>query len=368
MKTARFTIYYLMISAIFLSRLIEKDANSMCLRSKNVSGGEDHTMVLTENGLIFTCGLDSVYGFYSGALGIGTFSGSYKDTLFQVLDGTMQTDSGYLENIAGIAAGWTHSLARDEDGFVWAWGGNLNGQLGDNQDSGNYSNEPVQVLSGEQNPTSDPNDPLYIEFLQDIVNLAAGRSGKHSLAVDKYGLTWSWGINTYGQLGCGDTVTRYVPVAVYSGEQNPTQEPNQLSHIIQVSAGAYHSMALEDPNQGAGVYTFGCNYSGFGGGLLGVGKDVYELFQVTKPVKVLSGVQSEEPNRNLQNIVSISAGWHPLRFVRSQYLLLHRRLQSAQHLLRTIRTDDYQLPAGTQRPRHPLRSSRPQYPPLHPPR
>jgi alpha-tubulin suppressor-like RCC1 family protein len=131
MKPVRFTVYCLIFSVIFLSGLHVKEVKSMCIRTMDISGGEDHTMVLTQNGLVFTCGLDQNPDyFYDGVLGIGTFTGSYKDTLFQVLEGQMETDSGYLENIAAIAAGWTHSLALDEDGFTWAWGGNKYGQLG----------------------------------------------------------------------------------------------------------------------------------------------------------------------------------------------------------------------------------------------
>jgi len=216
----------------------------------------------------------------------------------------METLSDMLEDIIGISAGWTHSLANDENGFVWAWGNHTYGQLGYGKNKPN-SKIPVQVLAGEQVP-DDPN-----AFLQDIVDISAGRSGKHSLAVDKYGLTWSWGINTFGQLGCGDTVTRYVPVAVFAGEQNPTEEPNQLSHIVEVSGGAWHSLALEDPNQGAHVYAFGINTSWGGDGILGVNQTYEELPQTEKPVKVLSGEQDpENEDTFLQNIVAVSAGWH----------------------------------------------------------
>ena len=36
-----------------------------------------------------------------------------------------------LANVSAIAGGWSHTIALKTDGTVWAWGYNLNGQLGD---------------------------------------------------------------------------------------------------------------------------------------------------------------------------------------------------------------------------------------------
>jgi len=40
-------------------------------------------------------------------------------------------DVGFLDDINDFDAGWMHSLALDINGFVWAWGKNHVGQLGD---------------------------------------------------------------------------------------------------------------------------------------------------------------------------------------------------------------------------------------------
>jgi len=101
-------------------------------------------------------------------------------------------DVGFLDDINDFDAGWMHSLALDINGFVWAWGNNKVGQLGDNKESGNTSDTPIQV-HGYNN----------IGFLDDITAVAAGRSGWHSLAVDANSLVWAWGKNHVGQLGDG---------------------------------------------------------------------------------------------------------------------------------------------------------------------
>ena len=93
----------------------------------DISGGEDHTLVLGENGNTFGCGDNSSY-----QLGIGD-STNEQFILVTVHSGDMNTASGWLENIADIDAGWTHSLALDANNNVWAWGNNGNGQLGNGE-------------------------------------------------------------------------------------------------------------------------------------------------------------------------------------------------------------------------------------------
>lgn len=72
------------------------------------AGGEDHTLVLTQNKWPWGCDHN---GWYQ--LGIG--NNQDQKTLDRV-HGT--DDFGYLEDINDIAAGWMHSLALDVNRFV----------------------------------------------------------------------------------------------------------------------------------------------------------------------------------------------------------------------------------------------------------
>ena len=286
----------------------------------DISGGEDHTLVLTKNKWPWACGDNYWY-----QLGIG--NNEDQKTLVRVHSGDMGTS--YLQDINDVDAGWKHSLALERydpwdpncNGYVWAWGRNDEGQLGDNQENF-YEPTPVQVLRGEQTP-ADPNNPD--PNLTRIIAISAGRSGQHSLAIDANNSAYAWGYNKYGQCGNNESNnSKLTPVRVRRGEQpdDPNYPSNWLKHIIAISAGADQSMALEkddpdDPNLNGCVYTWGTNRWGddpcdvgivsLGCGLLGTGSDVN--FSDT-PVKVLAGAQHpDDPNQHLKHIVAVAAGW-----------------------------------------------------------
>jgi alpha-tubulin suppressor-like RCC1 family protein len=284
----------------------------------DISGGESHTLVLTANKRTWACGPNGGAGYY-GVLGTGSTNANLvAKTLVQVHDGDMNTPSTYLEDINDVDAGLYHSLALESYdpcdpnymGYVWAWGGNLWGQLGDGSNFDRST--PVQVLRGEQTP-ADPNDPN----LARVVDISAGRSGQHSLAVDANGYVYAWGDNMAGQCGNGESGnSKLTAVQVLAGAQNSGDPNSPLQRIIAVSAGSDHSMALEaydpcDPNWGR-VYTWGddvCDFEEGQNGILGTGGVVEGM--AVRPVCVWAGEQDyNEPNQvYLKHIVAISAGW-----------------------------------------------------------
>ena len=82
----------------------------------DISGGEDHTLVLTQNKFVWACG-DNTYD----QLGLGPDALGYQPTLVRVHG---PNDVNYLEDINDVDAGYMHSLALDINGLVWAWGDN----------------------------------------------------------------------------------------------------------------------------------------------------------------------------------------------------------------------------------------------------
>ena len=103
---------------------------------------------------------------------------------------------GSLTNWSQISAGANCCLAVKTDGTLWAWGFNFHGQLGLNNTT--YYSSPKQVGA--------------------LTNwsIATIRAFTFSLAIKTDGSLWSWGRNTNGQLGLGNTTPYSSPKQVGS--------------------------------------------------------------------------------------------------------------------------------------------------------
>ena len=136
----------------------------------------------------------------------------------------MSDSTTELKDITAISAGLDYTVALKDDGTVWAWGCNGDGQLGD----GTTTNRayPVQVKSNAST------------YLENITMISAGSD--HTVALKDDGTVWAWGYNYSGQLGDGTTTSRYYPVQVMS------DSTTELKDITVISAGTNHTVALKD--------------------------------------------------------------------------------------------------------------------------
>jgi alpha-tubulin suppressor-like RCC1 family protein len=112
-----------------------------------------------------------------------------------------------------VSSGYRHNLALKEDGTVWAWGDNRQGQLGDGT-------------------TVDKNLPVMVKGLSNVKSIACG--GYHSFALKNDGSIWAWGDNKYGQLGDGTNMDKREAVQIVD-----------VDHVIAIAADFSHSMALK---------------------------------------------------------------------------------------------------------------------------
>jgi len=196
------------------------------------------TIVSVSAGYVISFALDSdgkVYSWgenYFGQLGDNS-------TIYRRVVPVAVNVAGVLsgKTIVSISTFWSHCLALDSDGKVYAWGRNDNGQLGD--DSTTHRNVPVAVnvagvLSGKT-----------------ITKIATGQH--HSLALDSDGKVYAWGRGRNGQLGDDTATQRNVPVEVdVSGVLSGKT-------IIEIAGGIYHSLALDSDGK---VYSWGLNDKG----------------------------------------------------------------------------------------------------------
>lgn len=115
----------------------------------------------------------------NGQLGLGTTGGTSVSSPLQV-------PGAWLD----VSCGNSHVLALRADGTLWAWGLNTSGQLGDTTVT--LRNSPVQVSA----------------FTWSMISAGNDCSG----AIRSDSTAWVWGGNAFGQLGLSDIVNRSSPV------------------------------------------------------------------------------------------------------------------------------------------------------------
>jgi len=73
-----------------------------------------------------------------------------------------------------------------------------------------------------------------------IIKIACG--GYHTLLLDDKNQIYSFGENSFGQLGLGDDNSRNLPELL-------TKIPKELGKITKISCGDIHTLFLDDKNQ-----------------------------------------------------------------------------------------------------------------------
>ena len=229
---------------------------------KHVSSGYHFTVCLTNDGLIYSFGIND-----NGELGLGNNEKKYYSP--QLIES--------LNDIEFIECGNNHTFCKTLNNQVYCWGFNEDGPLGlgnrDNQNTpilcSSVSNEDVvdikcgsihtliltsngDLLSCGDNKfgqlgreTDDDYSSSFqkIEELPEITRFECGNI--YSICIDANKDLYIFGNNKFGQLGLGDDQER----------KKPVKHPS-LSNVIDVSHGGYHTFVKTSENE---IYAFGLN-------------------------------------------------------------------------------------------------------------
>ncbi|MCX6417266.1 MAG: hypothetical protein NT097_05710 [Actinobacteria bacterium] len=106
------------------------------------------------------------------------------------------------KSVTQISASSTHTLALTSDGFVYAWGGNSNGQLARNPSSTSFLSSPARVGA-----------------IANAVSVSASESSPYSSLVNSTGVVSNWG----SYFGSGSDASAYIPTALAAPSDLSTQ-------------------------------------------------------------------------------------------------------------------------------------------------
>ena len=140
---------------------------------------------------------DDAEGSANGSQNKDLVAGSPIDAA-HLIQGQGSAESSFNDGIGVVQVAYGENLfesaywaAVKEDGSLWMWGYNSNGQLG----------------VGEEGPYFEP-----VKVMEDVEQVVLGTGSTAAIKSD--GSLWMWGWNGDGQLGCGSLKDQYFPVKV----------------------------------------------------------------------------------------------------------------------------------------------------------
>jgi alpha-tubulin suppressor-like RCC1 family protein len=247
------------------------DVSNMASGVTAVAAGFEHSLAI-QNGKLFAWGYNA-----AGQLGLGNIANHYTPVLV----------TNMSSGVTAATAGNSYSLAI-QNGALFAWGDNTYGQLG-NGSSGGVSNVPVAVsnmgsgvtavAAGGQHTLAIQNGKVFawglntdgqLGYSTGMSNISSTPTGLslgagvtavaagqfHSLALLNGGL-YAWGENAQGQLGIGSIVNISI---------TPSPVMGLSSGVTAIAAGNEHNLAV----QNGVVFVWGSNtYGQLGNGFSG---------------------------------------------------------------------------------------------------
>ena len=166
------------------------------------------------------------------------------------------------------STGKQHSVTLSDDGVVYCFGSNCEGQVG----MGHYSFTLI---------------PTPISNIPKMKMVSCGEY--FTVCIDEEGSMWSFGHNYYGQLGTGNKMNNYIPEKI-----------QDIPPIRSVICGAFHTLIITNDLD---LWSFGYNL--YGQLCLGIDQNKIEI-------------QLTPQQTSFSNIINISAGYQSSLFQNQQ--------------------------------------------------
>jgi alpha-tubulin suppressor-like RCC1 family protein len=265
-----------------------------------ISAGASFSGAVTNTGKVYLWGSNG-----NGQDGEGGWLSNGKDYGFAPMPAEI---SGQIKTFCNISVGYRHTLAIDKNGRGWGWGWEDRGVLGNGGDSYGTVKTPVSIIGNKtfcqiatgyefsfgvdkNNKTWGWGSPQYlgnntppgIAVLSPIsITYLSGKTfckiscgAFHTLALDKNGKIWTWGLNNVSQLGINRNITSTLtPVAICSNKT-----------FCKIATNTFQSAAIDKNND---IWVWGYNqYNNLGAG------STYQS-QIEYPTKVYGDLKFNE--------------------------------------------------------------------------
>ena len=216
-----------------------------------VTCGEFHSMALSDKGDLYTWGMG-----FEGQLGL--------NSQYKVASSPRYLNFFYRKPVKFVACGYNYSLAiTRDDSLLYGWGENKLGQLGlGNQRQIIDQPTLIDIIDkngGQEGSTSSEalvntkSDRIYTQKPLRSCYVSAGYS--HTCVVTEKGPV-TFGLNIYGQLGTGNTITSYEPKLLEKDEKG-----EKLEKIVKSACSTSGTFLISETGK---LYTCGTGDIGHG--------------------------------------------------------------------------------------------------------
>ncbi|XP_072316743.1 RCC1 and BTB domain-containing protein 2 isoform X1 [Eucyclogobius newberryi] len=183
--------------------------NLLSKRVTEVACGSHHSIALTADGEVFAWGYNN-----SGQVGSGSTANQP----------TPRRVSSCLQSkvVVNVACGQLCSMAVLDNGEIYGWGYNCNGQLG----LGNNGNQqtPCRIAALQGVSVVQVSLEIFMwrlefRYKSSVVPSKVACGYAHTLALTDEGLVYAWGANSYGQLGTGNKSNQASPTLINTDKE-----------------------------------------------------------------------------------------------------------------------------------------------------